>query len=1147
MRSTFRMGLGLFALTLLGSSIGIFSTISNPSENSSFGGPVLDRVELSPELVEALPSLSPAALRSEREPETVNRYEQTVEELQKRAIRPEILWLHNDVTDPLERLPVGERLPEKLGKDLSQELLDDLDQLDRKRRFLVQFDRPITPKLRETIEEQGVDITSFIPNNALLLSVDENDLDRLENLPAVRFMMRFDTSFRIDSKLAAALRGERSLPDEVVLQVSTFFDDDPTQWTELFKKLNVAEIMTLTREGIPEAKLRIRRDELFRTVGALMKLEGVRWIRLFDLPGLMNSGSTWLLQSGTAELKMTPLFDVGLTGTGQIYASADSGLDTDACQFRFSADAAAQTTANSTNPPQSLITHRDNKVLSYYVLPGADAYDCSAAYYHGTMTSGCAVGDNYEHLATAENPGLDSNDGMAPGAQMIFQDVGNASGELYGLYYVNQYALNQQAYGSGARVHNDSYGLRDISNNYDTDSQALDYFMWMFSDYVIFFSAGNSGPNERTLGGEGSTAKSTLSVGASLPGWMDDGEDLISFSSRGPTTDGRLKPDIVTPGIVYSAVEPEGVLENGSTVSQTVPPNNNCRTSITFGTSFSSPTAAGMGLLVRQYFIDGFYPEGEADPENSLLPTGALVKAVILNSGRSMDGGVMGFTRHGLEEISFLDPLPSTHQGWGRMALDDALYFMGDKRDLEVLANIVTGDEEDSLRTGDIAEYELYVKDDDSFKVTLVWSDVPGEIYSGKALVNDLDLEVIAPGGERYFGNHAFIEGFNQPVDETQYQQDPGEVLDSLNSVENVFVLHPAAGTWTIRVHGRNIPGSDSNYSSYDSTYQAYSLIATGNIGQEPETLLPRVRVRELWIQGGCDDDQGLDRNEQVSGHLYVSNGGDGTASNCYATVEIDESSDVSSEFVEFPSGTRLEFDTLPPRSAVKDTLRIKVSSSEEIAYGKVLRLLVRVYDSSNALLHEKIIDKYLQADFNEIDEPVMETTDVCIVSPQVSSISPNCLEPGQELTYLGILGAKMSGTMTVEFEPDSISYDRLSVSSPSESNLFGVVVDENAEEGEVSVVLSNGEDKTSTYSDKLRISNDCSVVQGDEDDPIPGDSDFIESSDSTDSEVVIGATGGSGCHQTSFGSVPTVAFLLGILFFIARKRRIGHPDGKES
>ena len=797
MRSPLRGRLSLLGLTLV-CSFSLFLFFFNYSDTITSGGPVPARVDLSKEVLADLLALESPTHRDAREPETFNRYERTVKDLQKRAATPEILWLHHDVTDPLVRPPVGEELPEKLFLQLSDDLHDTIRGLNRKQRFLAQFETSVTRELRDAITAQGVEITSYVPNNALVLSVEKGQTQRLENLPLLRFMMPFDTSFRIDSDLAAALRGERSLPDEVVLQISTFSDDDPTTWTELFKKLQVAEIMTVTKTGIPEAKLRVRRDELFRTMGALMSLEGLRWIRLYDVPRTMNSGSTWLLQSGTAELKMTPLFDVGLTGLGQIYASADSGLDTDACQFRYSAEVADQTLANGTNPPQTQITNPENKVISYYVFPGSDAYDCRSAYYHGTMTSGCAVGDNYAHLATGDDPGLDENDGMAPAAQMIFQDVGNDQGELYGLYYVSQYDLNRQAYASGARVHNDSYGLQDISNSYDTDSQELDYFMWMYSSYVIFFSAGNSGPHERTLGGEGSTAKSTLSVGASLPGWSGDGEDLISFSSRGPTTDGRLKPDIVTPGIVYSAVETQGVLSGGVTVSQTVPANNNCATSITFGTSFSSPTAAGMGLLVRQYFVDGFHPTGEAVPENSHDPTGALVKAVILNSGRNMEGNVMGFNRTGLEAIGQLDPLPSTHQGWGRMALDDALYFLGDRRDLEVLADIPTGDEDDSLQTGDVAEYELFVSDDEPFKVTLVWSDVPGEIYAGKALVNDLDLELVSPEGQHYIGNYGFIEGYNVPADVTMLEVAPEEVLDSLNTAENVFVLHPAEGMWKI-------------------------------------------------------------------------------------------------------------------------------------------------------------------------------------------------------------------------------------------------------------------------------------------------------------------------------------------------------------
>ena len=63
------------------------------------------------------------------------------------------------------------------------------------------------------------------------------------------------------------------------------------------------------------------------------------------------------------------------------------------------------------------------------------------------------------------------------------------------------------------------------------------------------------------------------------------------------------------------------------------------------------PAAAGAGVLVRQYFMDGFYPTGAANPSDSRTPSGALIKAVLVNSSTDMTG-IAGY--------------PSVREGWGR-------------------------------------------------------------------------------------------------------------------------------------------------------------------------------------------------------------------------------------------------------------------------------------------------------------------------------------------------------------------------------------------------------------------------------------------------------------------------------------------------
>ena len=75
------------------------------------------------------------------------------------------------------------------------------------------------------------------------------------------------------------------------------------------------------------------------------------------------------------------------------------------------------------------------------------------------------------------------------------------------------------------------------------------------------------------------------------------------------------------------------------------------------GTSMATPITAGGLALLRQYFTDGFYPTGVKNSADVLIPSGQLMKAMILN-GTNVDAG-----------------FNYRHTGWGRPWLANTLYF----------------------------------------------------------------------------------------------------------------------------------------------------------------------------------------------------------------------------------------------------------------------------------------------------------------------------------------------------------------------------------------------------------------------------------------------------------------------------------------
>ena len=130
-------------------------------------------------------------------------------------------------------------------------------------------------------------------------------------------------------------------------------------------------------------------------------------------------------------------------------------------------------------------------------------------------------------------------------------------------------------------------------------------------------------------------------------------DNIAEYSSSGPTLDNRFKPDVVAPGRTKSA------LTDGRLGSL------QCSLRTMSGTSMATPVVAGAAALVRQYFMDGFYPTGKANEEHAIEPTAALIKAALLGGAFPMDG----FSEAGLP----LEPPPSSRQGFGRVHLERSI------------------------------------------------------------------------------------------------------------------------------------------------------------------------------------------------------------------------------------------------------------------------------------------------------------------------------------------------------------------------------------------------------------------------------------------------------------------------------------------
>jgi MYXO-CTERM domain-containing protein len=368
----------------------------------------------------------------------------------------------------------------------------------------------------------------------------------------------------------------------------------------------------------------------------------------------------------------------------------------------------------------------------------------------------------------------------------------------------------------GVSVHNNSWGDNEeamppyLQCNYTERSQDVDQYIWDHRDFLLVFAAGNYGAGDTEFSiGSPSTNKNGLCIGSTRTGNASTSDENMSgFSSRGWSSDGRIKPDLMAPGFNTSA-----------STNNTVDTPVNCGTSGGGGTSYAAPIAAGAAALARQYFMDGFYPSGAKTPGNALTPTAALLKAILINSAVSMTG-----TDNAGQGIS---PIPSNEQGWGRIRLDQALYFTGGARKLYL------DDHRQGMAAGAMAPFTYTVnavEASQALKITLTYTDYPGmpdtppsslpsvtnsATWSAPRLVNDIDLTVTGPSGT-YLGN-VFTNGASST----------GGTADQRNNVEQVLLAMPMAGTYTITVKPVKIVQGN----------QDFALVVTGafqSVGAPP-------------------------------------------------------------------------------------------------------------------------------------------------------------------------------------------------------------------------------------------------------------------------------------------------------------------------
>ena len=170
-----------------------------------------------------------------------------------------------------------------------------------------------------------------------------------------------------------------------------------------------------------------------------------------------------------------------------------------------------------------------------------------------------------------------------------------------------------------------------------------------------------------------STLKNGIAVGSAHSYSTDLTDSMLGpgyisyYSSRGPTLDGRTKPDILAPGH-YISSSAAGESCDGLDPAE---PYHKTEGLISYaGTSMATPITAATAGLVRQYLAEGYYPSGKPNEDDAVLnPSASLIKAILLNGGQDMFG-----VDNGSDGVFPVMPYDNI-QNMGRLSLVDSLYL----------------------------------------------------------------------------------------------------------------------------------------------------------------------------------------------------------------------------------------------------------------------------------------------------------------------------------------------------------------------------------------------------------------------------------------------------------------------------------------
>jgi serine protease AprX len=560
---------------------------------------------------------------------------------------------------------------------------------------------PLKRPEKHALKDLHVDLQEYLGGNTWLCRYEPIDIKSLRDLAFVKDVKPLHPELKLEPALKSADGASGTRTVDIVLQNRA--DDSAEDISQRIQdSLGISPEDITIRSGDSIIRLTGNNDKLQE----IAKIDSVGSIQEVHKLKFFNNVAREILHADVTGSSNTTIFK----GANQIVTVADTGFDT-----------------GDENNTHKAFTGRVKKLI-----PIGRPVKTNDPDGHGTHVCGSVLGDGHSDKMGG------SIQGTAPEATLIVQSLINDRGGLFGRPQKTLGDLLQEAIDNESFIHTNSWGPEwSFQIPYNNASKDLDTFVSSHKEMTVCFAAGNDGGEETDLGhiGAQAAAKNCIAVGSTdnrrkaknnqfdtfkADGVVEGNPNNISwFSSRGPTLERRIKPDVVAPGTMILSAKSRDA-KPSSTFGRSTDP----AWAFSSGTSMATPLVAGCIAVLRETL----------QKDGVTSPSAALLKAMLVNG--AVDTG------HNVEA-----------QGFGRVDLANSVILKGittNKGYLE--GELDDEDDEDgfvkTLTLGDLLMPDGPDSEEVTLKVTMVYSDLPGA-----ALQNNINLQVAVGDGPSRFGN----------------------------------------------------------------------------------------------------------------------------------------------------------------------------------------------------------------------------------------------------------------------------------------------------------------------------------------------------------------------------------------------------------